>query len=150
MKAILALVGLIACAAPAAPRTQPAAAPVVGCPSPPDVNLEACHDTMACPDPPDLRVRACRTDEQTRQPQLGRILKVEVVGATRVLTIGLGTKQGVRAGWVGEVLDGSTDTALPGGTLELVRIEPHQTLARSTLPLNHLTANPHVRLQPPP
>lgn len=150
----------------AAPDEAPAPSPVplftaaagryygarMRCPTPPDVNDPTCWPTMACPDPPDARVKRCRIlegDHARVDPVVGRVISRAVVGSYLVIAIAAGSQQGVKIDWVATVLRGDTDLPLPGGEVELVRIDKGLTVGRSRLTAEQLKANPRVRFRQP-
>jgi hypothetical protein len=118
------------------------------CPTPPDANNPACWATMPCPSPPDRRVRACRSqlppcpdppdDDNPNCPAgtvIGRVIAVD----GRLVTIGVGTAQGVTAAWSATLLARDSPDLLPDGDVRIVRIARVVTIR----------ANPRVRFQRP-
>jgi hypothetical protein len=92
------------------------------------------------------------------KPVIARILHVETVADSRRITLGVGTDHApIDASWTAEVLSsqtgkpitGQAGEAASGGNVILVRVGKTQTLAKSLLTLDQLTANPQVRLSPP-
>jgi hypothetical protein len=138
------------------------------CPTPPDVNIPACLATMECPNPPDRRVKKCTAPKFPKcadpanpdplnpncdgvkvPPALGRIIAKTIIGNEVIITIGAGSAQGVQPTWTGTVLRGNSDQPLPGGVVEIVRIDLKQTTGKVKLTSDQLTANPRVRLSAP-
>jgi hypothetical protein len=139
---------------PPAPRYTVAAGRFYGglmpCPTPPDVNDPACWATMACPEPPDARIKRCRLvvgDVARPDPVVGRIVTSVVVDSYQVIAIAAGSQQGIKIDWVATVLRGDTDVPLPGGEIEVVRIEKQLVVGRSRLTTAQLAANPRVRFR---
>jgi hypothetical protein len=139
------------------------------CPTPPDINIPACLATMPCPTPPDRRVKACpaskwpkcdlkapdannpNCDNATADPVKGRVLKADVQGSDVIITIGVGTDQGVgKSGWSGKVLRGDSDVALSGGDVTIIKIDKRQTIGKVHLTTDQVNENPWVKLSPPP
>ena len=120
------------------------------CPRPPDVNDPACWPVMACPNPSDPRVKRCHLPEgdlARLDPVVGRILSVTVVGSYLVIAIGVGSKQGVKIDWTATVVRGDTDIPLPGGEIEVIRIDKQIIVGRSRLTTEQLKVNPRVRFR---
>jgi len=138
------------------------------CPTPPDINVEACLATMPCPNPPDRRVKACpatkwpkcpdiknpdpnnpNCDNAKADPVTGKILHPEVQGGDVLITIGVGTDQGVGKGWKGHVLRGDTEGFLDGGDVTVIRVGKRETLVRVHLTVDQINQNQRVKLTPP-
>jgi hypothetical protein len=161
----------VPCSADERRHRDPAKAPCEPepCPSPPDVEIAACRDTMACPSPPDRRVRACHrefpicpppgsppdpsapSDCQPRPmpPVVGRILQVEPMGSDVVITIGVGSDQGITTHWRGTILRGDTDQPLAGGDVVLVRVSKRVSIAKVHATVDVVRANQRVQLREP-
>jgi len=139
------------------------------CPDPPDVNNAACWNSMPCPNPPDRRVKACpkakwpkcmdinnpdpqnpNCDDATAPPVTGRVIKNEVQGGDVLITIAAGTDQGVSKAWKGRVLRGDTDTPMEGGDVVVIRVGKRETIGKVHLTTDQVSANPRVKLTPPP
>ncbi len=155
------------CPATGAPPNWP---PCAGkCPTPPDINIPACLATMPCPNPPVREVRACKPslwpkcdiknpdpknpncDNATADPVKGRVLKADVSGSDVIITIGVGSDQGVgKTGWRGVVLRGETDAPLSGGDVTIIKIDKRQTIGKVRLTTDQVNQNPWVKLSPPP
>jgi hypothetical protein len=139
------------------------------CPEPPDVNIQACWNTMPCPKPPNRNVRACRAkdfpkctninepdpdnpncDNATAPPVKGRVQSVQVSGAEVIIQISVGSDQGVKPSWSGRVLRGDTDTPLDGGDVKIVRVDKRSTVAKVKLTTDQVNSNPFVKLSAPP
>jgi hypothetical protein len=154
------------CPASGAPPNWP---PCAGkCPTPPDINIDACLNTMPCPNPPDRRVKKCpkskwpkcpdiknpdannpNCDNAKADPVKGRILKPEVQGSEVIISIGKGENSGVAKGWRGEVLRGDSDSTLPGGEFTVIKVDKNISVGKVRLTIDQVTANPWVRLSPP-
>lgn len=140
------------------------------CPTPPSVDEPACWATMPCPKgQPDERIRACKPrdwppcpdknnpDESNPNcrvkaaPIVGRILQKQVQGSDLIITIGVGTNQGVKPTWTGTIIKGPSvgDGAVPGGAIIVVRVDTDRTVARIKLTADQISATPYVRLSPP-
>ncbi|GEM_PF-1004648 len=139
------------------------------CPDPPDVNNSACWNTMPCPNPPDRRVRSCpkskwskcmdinnpdpqnpNCDDATAPPVTGRVIKNEVQGSDTIITIAAGSDQGVSKAWKGHVLRGDGDATMDGGEVIVIRVGKRETVGKVHLTTDQVSANPRVKLTPPP
>jgi hypothetical protein len=138
------------------------------CPNPPDINIPKCWETMPCPRPPDERVKDCAgkfppcnkaapdpTNPNCRKPAdpvVGRIVGTEVKEGATVLTIGAGKDQGVAdKSWRAQVISGPnvTDRPVPGGDVQLVRVDKGITVGRTRLRPDEFKQTPYVKLSPP-
>ena len=139
------------------------------CPDPPDVNNSACWNTMPCPNPPDRRVKACpkakwpkcidinnpdpqnpNCDDATAPPVTGRVIKTEIQQNDTIITVAAGSDQGVSKAWKGHVLRGDSDTPMDGGDVTVIRVGKRETIGKVHLTTDQVTANPRVKLIPPP
>ena len=139
------------------------------CPEPPDVNNSACWNTMPCPNPPDRRVRACpkskwpkcldinnpdpqnpNCDDATAPPVTARVIKTEIQQNDTIITIAAGTDQGVSKAWKGHVLRADTDSPMDGGDVTVIRVGKRETIGKAHLTTDQISANPRVKLIPPP
>jgi hypothetical protein len=82
-------------------------------------------------------------------PVVGRVIKNEVQGSDVVITIAVGSDQGVGKGWTGRVLRGNTDTPIDGGEVQVIRIGKRETIGKVRLTTDQIQANPKVKLSPP-
>ena len=132
------------------------------CPSPPDVENPACWGTMPCPRVPDRRVRACWPrlpacpDVDHPDPDnpncpassvTGRVIKVEATGGDTLVTVGVGTAQGIAASWRATLLRGDSDDALLGGEVTILRVTARLTVGRAHMTVDALQANLRVRFE---
>jgi hypothetical protein len=139
------------------------------CPDPPDVNNSACWNTMPCPNPPDRRVKACpkakwpkcldinnpdpqnpNCDDATAPPVTARVIKTEIQQNDTIITIAAGSDQGVSKAWKGHVLRADTDTPMDGGDVTVIRVGKRETIGKAHLTTDQISANPRVKLIPPP
>jgi hypothetical protein len=138
------------------------------CPAPPDINNPACWNSMECPNPPDRRVKKCpaskwpkcdikapdqnnpNCDNATADPITGRVIKNEVQGNDVLITIAVGKDQGVATGWKGHLLRGDSDTPMDGGDVQVIHVGKRETLGKVHLTTDVISANPRVKLTPPP
>lgn len=154
------------CPAQGAPPGWP---PCAGkCPTPPDINIPACLATMPCPTPPVREVRACKPsawpkcdiknpdaknpncDNATADPVKGRVLKADVSGSDVIITVGVGSDQGVgKSGWSGKVLRGDTESPLSGGEVTIIKVDKNKTIGKVHLTTDQVNENPYVKLSPP-
>src|SRR3569623_1822287 len=139
------------------------------CPDPPDVNNSACWNTMPCPNPPDRRVKACpkskwpkcmdinnpdpqnpNCDDATAPPVTGRVIKTEIQQNDTIVTVAAGSDQGVSKAWKGHVLRGDSATPMDGGEVTVIRVGKRETIGKVHLTTDQISANPRVKLIPPP
>jgi hypothetical protein len=139
------------------------------CPDPPDVNNSACWNSMPCPNPPDRRVKACpkakwpkcidinnpdpqnpNCDDATAPPVTGRVIKNEIQNGETLITVAAGSDQGVSKAWKGHVLRGDSDTPMDGGDVVVIRVGKRETIGKVHLTTDQVSANPRVKLTPPP
>jgi hypothetical protein len=138
------------------------------CPDPPDPQNEACWDKI-CPSPPTSRSKACMRNvaknfppcdksnpdpdnpkcNEKAAPVTGRVIKTEVQGGDVVVTIAVGSDQGVGKGWTGRVLRGDSETAMDGGEVTVIRVGKRETIGKVKLTTDQVAANPKVKLSPP-
>jgi hypothetical protein len=138
------------------------------CPTPADINIQACWASMDCPNPPDRRVRKCspaakfwkpcdyatpdpnnpRCDEK-RPPVIGRIIGNNLTGSDVIITIGVGTESGVGKDWTGKVMRGDSDQPLAGGDIVIIRVDKKVTVGKVHLTTDQLSTNSKVRLSQP-
>ena len=85
------------------------------------------------------------------KPVNARILAPRTVANTSQITLATGTDYAPQLDttWTGEVISPSTGKPIVGGSVILIRVGKTQTLAKSQLTIDQLTANPQVRLSPP-
>jgi len=135
------------------------------CPDPPDPANQACWDKV-CPNPPTIRAKACKLkdfppcDKASPDPEnmkcnikaepiVGRVIKNEVQGSEVVVTIAVGSDQGIGKGWTGRVMRGDSDTPLDGGDVTVIRVGKRETIGKVKLTTDQISANPKVKLSPP-
>jgi hypothetical protein len=135
------------------------------CPDPPDPQNPACWDKV-CPNPPTSRAKACKMkdfppcDKSAPDPDnpkcsikanpvTGRVIKTEVQGADTLITIAIGEDQGVSKGWSGRVLRGDSDNPMDGGDVQVIRVGKRETIGKTRLTTDQISANNRVKLSPP-
>jgi hypothetical protein len=135
------------------------------CPDPPDPQNPACWDKV-CPNPPTSRAKACKMkdfppcDKSAPDPDnpkcsikanpiTGRVIKTEVQGSETLVTIAVGEDQGVSKGWTGRVLRADTDNPIDGGDVTVIRVGKRETIGKTRLTTDQVSANPRVKLSPP-
>ncbi len=135
------------------------------CPDPPDPQNPACWDKV-CPNPPTSRAKACKMkdfppcDKSAPDPDnpkcsikanpvTGRVIKNEVQGSETLITIAVGEDQGVSKGWTGRVLRGDSDNPIDGGDVTVIRVGKRETIGKTRLTTDQISANPRVKLSPP-
>jgi hypothetical protein len=151
------------CPAQGAPPNWPGCAGK--CPNPPDPANQACWDKV-CPNPPTSRAKACKLkdfppcDKAAPDPEnpkcsikadpiTGRVIKTEVQGTEVLVTVAVGSDQGVAKGWTGRVLRGDTDNPLDGGDVTVIRVGKRETIGKVKLTTDQISTNPRVKLSPP-
>jgi hypothetical protein len=66
-----------------------------------------------------------------------------------VITIAVGSDQGIGKGWTGRVMRGDSDSALDGGDVAVIRVGKRETIGKVKLTTDQISANPKVKLSPP-
>ena len=82
------------------------------------------------------------------EPIVARVLKIDVVDSSLVVTVGAGKDHGVDMTWKAAVLRGTSSRPLPGGGATLVRVDRRVTVLKVKLPGDLLRENPTIRLEP--
>jgi hypothetical protein len=135
------------------------------CPDPPDPQNPACWDKV-CPNPPTSRAKACKMkdfppcDKSAPDPDnpkcsikanpvTARVIKAEVQGSDTLITIAVGEDGGVSKGWTGRVLRGDSDNAIDGGDVQVIRVGKRETIGKTRLTTDQISANNRVKLSPP-
>jgi hypothetical protein len=122
---------------------------------------------MPCPNPPDRRVKACpkskwpkcnlaapdpnnpNCDDAKADPVTGQIIHNEVSGSDVLITISVGSDQGVGKGWKGSVLRADSEAPLDNGDVNIIRVGKRETIARVRTTIDVINKNPRVKLSPP-
>jgi len=131
-----------------------------------DIKIKACRNV--CPDfgapagwPPCAEKERLEKEKAERElieknkppppkPVVARVLHAETIANSSQVTLGIGSDRApIDTTWTGVVLSTATGKPLVGGGLILVRVGKTQTLAKSLLTIDQLTANPQVQLSPP-
>jgi hypothetical protein len=135
------------------------------CPNPPDPTNQSCWDKV-CPNPPTIRAKACKPRDfppcnpaapdpenfncnKKADPITGRALKTEVSGSDTIVTISVGSDNGVTRDWKGHVLRGDTTTPYDGGDVTIINVAKRQTVGKVHLTVDIIAANPKIKLTPP-
>jgi hypothetical protein len=137
------------------------------CVGKPDPTYEDCWGKV-CPNPPTMRSTACmRTPsvfppcDKTHPdmdnynctlkapPKVARVIAVSVQGNDVVITLGIGSDEGVGTDWKGNVLRGDSEALLDGGGLTIIRVDHKKTYAKARLTTDQVNANQKVKLSPP-
>jgi len=137
------------------------------CPDPPDATKPACWDKV-CPNPPTIKAKACKISDfkpcdptapdpdnprcnVKAAPVIGRIIENKLQGSDVLITIAVGSDPPnlVTKAWHGTVLQGTSETPLPGGQVTVVRVDETATLGKVHLTLDQLESNSRVKLSPP-
>jgi hypothetical protein len=131
------------------------------CPNPPDVENPACWLKMPCPRVPDRRVRTCRAmfpacpDVDHPDPDnpncpaslvMGRVIRAEATeSGDTLITVGVGTAEGIAASWRATLLRDDSDDVLPDGGLTILRVTTRVTVGKVRVTLDTVRANWRVR-----
>lgn len=135
------------------------------CPAPPDAENPACWAVMPCPQVPDRRIRACwprwpactnpdrrDVDNPNCPPTTlrARVIAFQATPAGEgVVTLGIGSDQGISVRWTATLLRGDSDAPLPGGDIVLIRVARTRTIGKLRVREEIVTANPRVQLSVP-
>jgi hypothetical protein len=131
-----------------------------------DPTNPACLDKF-CPNPPTIRSKACMANKavfppcnlaapdpenwncvKPKDPVVGRAINLQVQGNDTIVTISVGTENGVDKAWKGTVLRGETSEPYVGGQVTIINVTKRQTLARVHLTLDIVQQNPQIKLSP--
>jgi hypothetical protein len=80
---------------------------------------------------------------------VARIINMRVQDSQLVVTITAGRNEGVASNWTGHVLRGDSDVSLPGGEIQIVRVDKTLTIGKTHLTGDELAANVRVKLTAP-
>jgi hypothetical protein len=78
-----------------------------------------------------------------------KIISVVFHDSQAIIVISAGTTAGVTRGWIGHVLRGDSDDRLPGGEIQIVRVEKTLSVGKVRLTQDQLDANRRVKLTSP-
>lgn len=121
-------------------RCPPGAPPTwQGCAPPPSTAVVAAPPLTPTPAP---------APAPAASPVVGRVLKVEITQGGLELTIAGGSAHGVGKGWRADVLRGTTDVPLAGGSGKILRVNKQTTIVLVSLTKDVVSANPTVQLSP--
>lgn len=138
------------------------------CPNPPDVSNQACWATMPCPNPPKREVKACTKSmfppcpdksnpdpnnpncDGPLPPTYAQVYSTQVQGNSTIITISVGQDHKIDRSWTGQLLRGDSDQPVSNGAITIIRVEKQTTVGRVELPVDTVSANPRVKLIPPP
>jgi hypothetical protein len=81
-------------------------------------------------------------------PLIRRIIAVSLQGSTTVITIAAGSNDGVRKTWKACLVRGDSDEPLPGGEVEVIRVDKAVTIGKIHSTPDHLAGNRRVLLTP--
>jgi hypothetical protein len=135
------------------------------CPNPPDPANQACWSKV-CPNPPTIRAPACKPRDfppcnpaapdpenfncnKKAEPVTGRVISTSVQGSDTVITIAVGSDQGVTREWKGHVLRGDSTNPYDGGDVTIINVGKRQTVGKVKLTIDIISQNPKVKLGPP-
>lgn len=134
------------------------------CPDPPDANNPGCWAVMPCPSVPDRRILACRPKwpecpdpdrPDASNPQCppkvidARVTLFRTYDGQGVVTIGVGSNNGITKHWKATLLRADSNDALPNGEITIVRVDLRETVGKVRLSREVVRDNPRVRLVVP-
>jgi hypothetical protein len=141
----------------------PAAADTHKCPYPPSVDVPACWAVMPCPNPPDARVKACKPRwppcdrakpdganpncREPPKPVIGRVIKAIVSGNATILTVDIGSTDGITKHWRGALVT-ANDRPISNADVEILRIDRKVTVVKLKATVE-VGATKRVRFAPP-
>ncbi len=120
------------------PATRPA------CPNPWDATYIQWCPPPPCPTPPVPSNPNCKPI-----PQTTRVLKADIAGNDVLITVGIGSTQGIAMNWTAKLMTNG-GAPLPSGTLIFVRVDKQKTILKTSLTPDVVNANKTVRFDPPP
>ena len=108
------------------------------CPPPPDPAIDACRQIMACPTPPDPWVVACGPmHHRPSVPRTARIVTVRIVPDGVLLTILVGTNDGITMDTSVEICDADLHPVLHG-KVTVVRVNRQYLVGKTEIALDQL------------
>ena len=127
----------------------------IECPDPTMPGAEkwpACARSMACPAVSNPMIAACNKPAPPpppAKPIKGRIIKTTLDNGEAIVTIGVGTAQGVDKAWTaGKVLRAGTMSMLTGGSAVIVKVDKNFTVLRVHLTTDVLSQNDEILVGP--
>jgi hypothetical protein len=136
------------------------------CTDPPDKENMACWRTAAtrppCPKPWESRfIQWCppppcppgapdpENPNCAAKPVMARVLSTNISGGETLVTVSVGSSQGVSKTWKVNVMRGGTNQPFPGGDGIVIRVDKVNTTIKVKLTPDQLKANDQVKLSPP-
>jgi hypothetical protein len=136
------------------------------CVGTPDPNNSACWDKV-CPNPPTIDSKKCMQNTSVfppcnaaapdpknwncvkpKNPVTGRAINVQVSGSDTIVTIDVGSDNGVERSWKGQVLRGESTEPLIGGQVTITNVSKRKTVAKVHLTVDVVQQNPQIKLVP--
>lgn len=82
------------------------------------------------------------------EPVVARVLTVGISSRGLEVTVGAGTESGITKTWKANVLRGTTDALLSGGSAKVIRVNKRTTVLEVNVTADLLRENPMIRLAP--
>jgi hypothetical protein len=133
---------------------QPAPEPV----APDDQVPTTAHAEMPRTQDADAPAREATPPSSTSEPQRTmnlpaplrlRVVKVQVQGSATVLTLAGGSDKGINKDWAGCLVKSQTnDACADGGDVAIIRVNPRDTVVKSTLVRDQILSTPYVKVWP--
>jgi len=81
-------------------------------------------------------------------PLICRIINVSFQGSTTIITVAAGSNDGVQKNWKACLVRGDSDEPVPGGEVEVIRVDKAVTIGKIHLTPDGLKGNRRVLLTP--
>lgn len=91
-----------------------------------------------------------RADRRSPKPPsvVARVVGLEIVDETAVITIAAGSEQGIGKRWRAQFREGKTPNLLAGGEASIIRIDRRTAVLKTALPPAQVRANVFIQLDP--
>ena len=126
----------------------------------------ACLDKF-CPNPPTVRSKACMANKaifppcnpaspdpenwnciKPKDPVTARAIDIKISGGDTIVTVAVGSDNGVDRSWKGVLLRGESSDPLVGGNVTVINVTKRRTVVKVHLPSDLVQQNPQIRLTP--
>ena len=78
----------------------------------------------------------------------GRVVDLEVAGESRIVTVLIGSDNGIAKKWRAKFREGTTEKPLAGGEAVVIRIDKRSTVLKTSLSAEQVRANRVVQFDP--